>query len=141
CYLGCRAVLRASKTVVPPSSRAGTYLNFTNNATNDGVLNGTGIVVKDYLPSGYSYVSNTAGASFSGGTLTWNIGNLNNAASTTLQIIATTNTSGNFLNVAEITAVNQQDYDSDPNNYNGQPLEDDEGEATVTVPNCSDGNA
>ncbi len=137
--LVCNADLRVSKIVSPPSGCPGNTVTFTITVTNDGLEDATGIEAKDYLPNGYSYISDNGGAATSeaSGTITWSVGNLNNGQSATLQITATVNGSGNYKNVAEITASSKTDGDSEPANYNGAPLEDDEAEATF-IQECSD---
>ncbi len=133
----CRADLSLKKSVSQPVACAGDVIVFTITITNNGLENATGVQVKDYLPSGFTYVSNNGGASYSGGVITWDIGNLSNGQSKTLQITATVNASGDYKNVAEITASDQEDSDSHPNNYNGNnPAEDDEA-ATTVVMNCN----
>jgi len=133
----CRADLSLKKTVSQPVACTGDVIKFTLTITNSGLENTTGVQVKDYLPDGFTYISNNGGASFSNGTLTWNIGNLDNGQTKTLEITVTVNATGNYKNVAEITASNIEDSDSRPGNYNGSnPIEDDEASATIVM-NCN----
>lgn len=135
----CRADLRLSKTISTQTSCPGSAVTFTISVTNDGLLNATGVQVKDYLPTGYSYVSNNAGAAFSAGTLTWNAGTINYLQSKSIQLTATVNASGSYTNVAEVTASDQPDGDSTPNNNSAN--EDDRATAAVSsILNCDDGN-
>ena len=140
--LVCRADLRLSKSVYPAVACSGSTVEFTIIVTNDGLEDATGVEAKDYLPSGYTYVSDDGGASTteSGGVITWSIGNLDNGNSATLHITATVNAGGNYKNVAEVTASDLDDYDSDPANDDGDQSEDDEDAASVRFPNCDDGN-
>ncbi|HXH18843.1 MAG TPA: VWA domain-containing protein [Chitinophagales bacterium] len=136
----CHADLRLTKTVNAATSCLGNNVVFTLSIINEGLLNATGVVVKDYLPSGYNYVSNNGGAAFSAGTVTWNVGNLNYLQTKTLQITASVKASGSYTNTAEVTASNQDDGDSFPNN--GNAAEDDFASAgIISLLNCDDGNA
>ncbi|MDZ4844985.1 MAG: T9SS type A sorting domain-containing protein, partial [Chitinophagales bacterium] len=137
--LVCNADLRISKIVSPPSGCPGNTVTFVLTVTNDGLEDATGIEAKDYLPNGYTYISDNGGAATTEAnrTITWTIGSLNNGQSATLQITATVNGSGDYKNVAEITASSKTDGDSESANYDGSPLEDDEAEATF-IQECSD---
>jgi uncharacterized repeat protein (TIGR01451 family) len=94
----------------------GDNVTFTITANNVGPSNATNVKVTDVLPNGYTFVSASApaGTSYNNTTGIWNVGNLSNAANTSLSITATVNTSGNYSNTATITA-NQNDPDNDNN--------------------------
>ncbi|MDZ4847105.1 MAG: T9SS type A sorting domain-containing protein [Chitinophagales bacterium] len=140
--LVCRADIRLSKSVYPALVCAGSTVEFTIRVTNDGLEDATGVQAKDYLPSGYTYVSDDGGSATteSSGTVIWDIGNLDNGSFATLKITATVNGSGNYKNVAEVTASDLPDYDSTPNNDDGDQSEDDEDAATVRFIQCDDQN-
>lgn len=140
--LVCRADLRLSKSVYPVLVCAGSTVEFTITVTNDGLEDATGVQAKDYLPSGYTYVSDDGGSATteSGGIITWDIGNLENGHWATLKITATVNGSGDYKNVAEVTSSDLPDYDSTPNNDNGDQSEDDEDAASVRFIQCDDQN-
>src|SRR5690606_6761267 len=73
---------------------------------NIGPADGTGVVVTDVLPSGFTYVSSSASTgSYNSTNGEWNIGNLPVGATQTLQITATVNSSGNYTNTASITGI------------------------------------
>ena len=79
---------------------------FTLTASNIGPADGTGVVVTDVLPSGFTYVSSSASTgSYNSTNGEWNIGNLPVGATQTLQITATVNSSGNYTNTASITGI------------------------------------
>ncbi|MBC8644218.1 DUF11 domain-containing protein [Flavobacterium lindanitolerans] len=59
-------------------------------------------MVTDQLPSGYTYVSHTAGQSYASATGLWTVGNLANGAIQTLVITATVNATGNHTNTATV---------------------------------------
>ncbi|WP_425614647.1 SpaA isopeptide-forming pilin-related protein [Anatilimnocola sp. NA78] len=113
-----------------------TYVLTVSNAT--GQSNATGVVVTDLLPAGLTFVSSTPSVgSYNSTTGVWTVGNLNAGANATLTVVVTVTTSGVKVNTAEVTAVDQGDLDSTPNNRGTAPNEDDTASATVT-PNVSD---
>ena len=93
------------KTVNNATPAAGTNVVFTLVATNNGPSDGTGIIVTDLLPSGYTYVSATppAETTYTAATGIWNIGALTNGSSSTLTITARVNGSGIYTNSATIS--------------------------------------
>ncbi len=97
---------------------------FTITLSNGGPDGATNIILKALLPSGYNYVSDTTSqGSYNSGTGEWNVGNLSNGSSATLQLTATINATGSLTLIAEVTACDQPDPDSQPNN--GVLAEDD----------------
>ena len=65
----------------------------------------TGVVVTDALPGSLVYVSNSCGASFAGGTLTWNVGSVAVGGSATCNLTARVMIPGAITNSASLTAV------------------------------------
>jgi uncharacterized repeat protein (TIGR01451 family) len=65
---------------------------------------GSGVVVKDTLPSGVTFVSASAGSSESGGVVTYLIGVLLGGNTRTLTIVVRPTTAGTITNTAVITA-------------------------------------
>ncbi|UTN02775.1 gliding motility-associated C-terminal domain-containing protein [Flavobacterium bizetiae] len=124
--------LSLTKTVSNTTPLVGSQVTFEVVVTNNGPQNNTGVQVTDLLPNGYTYNNFTISTgTYNPTTGIWNVGNLINGKSETLQITATVNLTGNYLNVAEITAAALPDPDSTPNN--GVTTEDDYGSA-ITVP-------
>ena len=68
--------------------------------------------------------------------MTWTIATLALGASTdltfTATVVAPTGAAGEYVNVAEVTAADQFDPDSTPDNDDGDQSEDDEDNASVT---------
>ncbi|WP_337968883.1 gliding motility-associated C-terminal domain-containing protein [uncultured Flavobacterium sp.] len=125
------ANLSLTKIVNNPTPLVGTAVTFEIVVTNSGPQNVTGVEVTDLLPSGYTYNSFTATkGAYDKTTGKWNIGSLLNGDSQTLQLTATVNATGNYINIAEVTASSLPDPNSTPNN--GVPTEDDYATATVT---------
>ncbi|MCP4123936.1 MAG: tandem-95 repeat protein [Bacteroidetes bacterium] len=134
------ADLSLVKTVNDTTPIIGDTITFMLTLSNAGPDTATGVTVLDSLPSGYSYVSDdgaSAGTtSEDGGILTWTIGSLEDGGNAMLLIRASVNGSGDYSNVAQVTASDQYDPDSEPNNDDGDQGEDDENKA-VTVPELS----
>lgn len=135
----CRADLRLAMKVSPANACPGSSVIFTVQITNDGLDKADVIQVKNYLPSGYTYVSNNKGALFAGGIITWNVGALISTKSDSIKITAGVNQSGSYKNVAEVYYSNKPDNDSDPGNFSGTPDEDDEAAVSVSFQNCNGG--
>ncbi|PKB18980.1 gliding motility-associated C-terminal domain-containing protein [Flavobacterium sp. 5] len=127
------ADLSLTKTIVGgnASPLVGTSISFQIVATNNGPQNTTGVQVKDLLPTGYTYTISTATAgTYNPTTGIWNIGALANGVSETLTVNATVKATGDYTNIAEITASSLPDLDSTPNN--GITTEDDYASVVVT---------
>lgn len=126
--------LSLTKTVNNTTPLVGSQVTFEVIVTNNGPQNNTGVQVTDLLPNGYTYNSFTISTgTYNPATGIWNVGNLINGKSETLQLTATVNAAGNYLNIAEVTAAGLPDPDSTPNN--GVTTEDDYATATVTPSN------
>ena len=117
--------LALTKTVSNSNPNIGTNVTYTLALANNGTIPATGVTVSDILPSGVSYVSDNGVGAYISGTGVWTIpGAIAAGGNTSLQIVATVNASGNYSNFAEVTAADQSDVDSTPNN--GPSGEDDE---------------
>jgi len=127
------ADLSLSKTVNNASPNVGEQVTFTITMNNSGPYAATGVTVKDQLPAGLTYVSDDGGGAYSSGSSVWTVGPISASASATLHITAqaTAAAVGGSINTAEITASDQFDPDSTPNNHN--PGEDDQSSLTVTA--------
>ncbi len=131
------ADLRLEKTVDNATPNLGDAVVYTITITNDGPDGATNVDVTDVLPSGVSYTSSTPSqGSYSSGTGIWDVGGLSNGASATLAINATVTGTGIIDNIAQVTATDQNDADSTPNN--NVPAEDDQDNAVITVPEVAD---
>ncbi len=104
--------LSLTKTVDVPVPAVGSDVVFTVTVTNaTNFSDATGLQVTDALPSGYAYVGDDSGGGYVPGTGVWNVGNLAAGAGATLNITATVLGSGDYTNVAEVTAAGQPDAD------------------------------
>src|SRR5690606_41988021 len=82
----------------------------------------------DALPIYNNFTATTG--TYNSTTGLWTVGTLTTGQSVSLQIIATVNTSGNYENIAEVTASDLPDPDSTPNN--AVDTEDDYASVTTT---------
>ncbi len=126
--------LSLTKTPVPTNLAVGSNVTFTLTVTNAaGASNATGVVVEDLLPAGLTFVSKapSAGTTYDEVTGIWTVGALNAGANATLSIVATKTAAGAIVNNAEVTAADQPDVDSTPDNSGTAPNEDDTAAATV----------
>ncbi|MBP2833997.1 DUF11 domain-containing protein, partial [Aquimarina sp. U1-2] len=109
----------------------GTEITFEIRVTNDGPGIATGVEVTDLLPDGYDFIlySSTAGV-YNEGSGEWTIGTIPSGDTESLLIDVLVNETGNYTNVAEVTAATILDPDSTPNN--NILAEDDQDEEVVT---------
>ncbi|ADZ09098.1 conserved repeat domain protein [Methanobacterium lacus] len=114
------ADIQVTQTTDKPSPNVGDYITITINATNNGPNSATGINITDLLPAGLylntdsdpnTYFTTTQGT-YNPITGLWTVGNLNNATTATLTIIArvTSNSGMSFTNYAYKTGTSPQ-YD------------------------------
>lgn len=84
------ANLSISKTADKSTASVGDTVTYTLNLVNNGPDNATNVKVTDNLHAGLNFVSATSTlGSYATTTGVWTIGNLNNASSTTLTLVAT----------------------------------------------------
>ncbi len=112
--------LELEKSATSLTSFAGDTITFTIAVTNNGGIAATGVQVTDLLPAGFT-LTNVTGSTgtYDSGTGLWDIGALAVGATETLDLEATVNAGGattDYLNLAEVTAANEPDVDSTPNN-------------------------
>lgn len=99
------------------SAGADTQIDFVLSVTNDGPALASGVQVRDLIPGGFSYVSDTAAAqgdSYDAGTGVWVVGDVAPGTTESLTLRVTMNPAGDHTNSAEIIASNLPDPDSDP---------------------------
>ena len=130
------ADLSLTKDVSTTSPSSGDIVTFTITVTNDGPADATNVEVTDVVPTGYVDIQNVSNAGVvNGNIITWPITSLvvNNSVELTfdVEVVSVLNPSTEYLNTAQITASDQDDIDSTPNNDDGDQSEDDEDSATV----------
>lgn len=124
--------LELTKEVNTSSPKLEQNVTFTITVVNAGPAKATGVIVRDILPYGLSY----QGAWASQGTYDfmtgyWKLGTLKPGESAVLDIEATVLIANTIENIAQVTAADQTDIDSVPDN--GVPTEDDQDNALVTA--------
>ena len=128
--------LSLTMSISPDSVRAGDVVSLTIGLNNEGATAVTGVQVRAILPASLSFQSATPTAgSYDALTGVWNVGSIvNTTSSETLTIQATVldGIEGIVFAQAEITAMDQADDDSTPDN--GDYLEDDLATACTSVP-------
>ncbi|MBI1741721.1 DUF11 domain-containing protein [Candidatus Acetothermia bacterium] len=102
----CLTDLAVTKTDSPDPVIAGNNLTYTLNVTNNGPDNAGGVIVTDTLPGGVTFISavpSQGSCSQSAGVVTCSLGIMANAASATITITVTPNTTGTITNTAQVT--------------------------------------
>ena len=98
-----------------------------------GMFDATGVEVFDLLPTGLEYVSyNATQGTYSPATGAWTVGNLDNGDAASIFITAELTATGVIENVAQVSAADQPDIDSVPNNDDGDQSEDEEDSVVIT---------
>ncbi len=125
--VGATIDLQLQKTVSNPAPMVGDVVTFTLVLSNTGLDTATGVSVQDVVPDGYTGIANiSSGGTLAGSTITWSGLTVAVGAQVTLSFDATVQPTGNYRNVAQVTAANEFDIDSNPNNDDGDQSEDDE---------------
>lgn len=110
-------------------------LTFTLSLSNSGDTTASGVIVKDILPAGFTFISSTtAQGSYSNTTSNWTVGNISVGSTATLTITGTVgaNFTNALTNYAQVTASSPADKNSVANNNPGpSPVENDEAAITV----------
>jgi uncharacterized repeat protein (TIGR01451 family) len=128
---GLAADISVQKAVDNEEPRAGDSVVFTITVSNNGPNDATEVQVIDQLPSGLIFKSGMlSGGTYDPDTGVWDVGDLTNEASATLQITAKVDRSGDIANTASRTASAPTDMDSD----------NDTGSVTINVPYDGDGD-
>jgi uncharacterized repeat protein (TIGR01451 family) len=124
------ADLSVAKTADTTTPNVGANVVFTITVSNAGPGNATNVAVKDLLPSGLTYVSDTGSGAYNNGTGLWSVGTLANGNTAVLKITATAASNGSTTNSSEIWTSDQ--YDADSTVANGITTEDDYASVTIT---------
>ncbi|MBC7879209.1 MAG: DUF11 domain-containing protein [Anaerolineales bacterium] len=107
-----------------------TNIVFTITVGNAGVAGATNVQVKDILPSGLTYVSDSGGGTYNKTSGIWTVGTLASGANKSLNITAKVTNNGIKTNLAEVWKSDESDPDSIPGN--SSTTEDDDADATIT---------
>ncbi|MBU7015673.1 MAG: DUF11 domain-containing protein [Theionarchaea archaeon] len=131
------ADLRIDKTVSDSTPNPGDTITFTITVYNDGPDAATNVTLEDVIPSGFVYSAGTIAGGDSrddsgAPTLTWTINSLSSGNNVSLTFQVVVQASGTYKNVAQVTASDQYDPDSTPDNDDGDQSEDDEDSETAS---------
>ncbi|MBE9029841.1 DUF11 domain-containing protein [filamentous cyanobacterium LEGE 11480] len=128
------ADLSLSKSVDNPLATNGDQVIYTISVTNTGPGDATGVTISEPLAAGLNFVSSTPSqGTYNSGTGQWAVGTIPNGTTATLQITVDVTTATPTTNTSQVTASDQPDPDSTPNN--NDPNEDDQG--SVTIPTAA----
>lgn len=114
----------------------GDNVSFRVVVSNTGDATATGVVVRDLLPTGLTFVSvNPTNASYNAATGQWTVGSVAAGTPQSIEITARVDAGGALTNTAEIIAANETDRDSTPGN--GVAGEDDQ-DSVVVMPQLAE---
>jgi uncharacterized repeat protein (TIGR01451 family) len=86
-----------------PTATANATVTYLIAYNNTGAGPGLNAVLTDTIPAGSTFVSATGGGMNSGGTVTWNLGDLGAAASGSVSLTVTFPSKGTYTNTAKVT--------------------------------------
>jgi uncharacterized repeat protein (TIGR01451 family) len=117
-------------TPIISNSVAG-QVTFVIIVTNSGPYNATNVIVKDKLPSGFTYVSDDSGGTYNKDTGLWPAGAIANGASKTLRLTVRVDPTGTMTNWAEVWSADQSPSTNDRVYGNSSTTEPDDDSVTV----------
>ena len=125
--------LSLGKTVSNANPAPGASLSYTLTLTNSGTATASGVVVRDVLPDGFSFVSASGYGTYNSSTGEWTIPTIASGASRVITISGTVTAPAGvtITNVAEVWSSLNYDPDSLPGNTVSG--EDDQASVTFTV--------
>ena len=110
--------LQLNKSISLINPQVGEDLDFTIEVLNLGPSKATGIEVTDQLPSGYEYLGHSGIGNYDPISGIWEVGDLAVDQQATLVIQVQVLAEGDYLNVAEVTNVNEELNDAGSNDNN-----------------------
>ncbi|MEZ4886649.1 MAG: T9SS type A sorting domain-containing protein [Chitinophagales bacterium] len=134
--------LEATMTSSQPNLNIYTNVTFTLEVTNKGATTATGVLAEFPIPLGMAFTSKTVSiGSYNLWSKVWSIGSLQPNETAVLELtLFVLNQSNDKTLYAEVTAANENDFDSTPDNGNGSSVvEDDEAAVTVLANGSSGG--
>lgn len=128
-----QADLGLTKSVNDPTPNVGELATFTITVTNQGPNAATNVRVTDQLPAGITFDSAAPSqGDYNATTGVWTVGTIGFRGQASLDITGLIESSGEKTNTAQVSAVDQFDPNSTPNN--GIESEDDQDSVTVVPP-------
>ncbi len=116
--------LELTKAADPTRVVVGDETTWTVDLTNQGPADASGVAVTVASPTGVSYVSHTGDGLFDSVSGMWTVGDLAAGTSVTLAIVTTVVEEGRWTCEAEVTAADQEDFDSVPGDGEGDDWDD-----------------
>lgn len=111
----------------------GSTVTFTATVANAGPDTATNVTISSPVPSGLTFTDQTPSqGSFNSTSGLWSVGSLASGATASLSIVGTVSSTGAITYAAQVTAADQSDTDSTPNN--NVPSEDDQDSVSVSAP-------
>jgi uncharacterized repeat protein (TIGR01451 family) len=104
------ADLSLTKVANPAAVVKGSHTTYTIAVTDNGPDGATGVIVRDQLPAGVTYVS-SSGGKYDPKTGAWTVGSLANGHTATLKITVIVAKTGSIINTATVVASDQRDPD------------------------------
>jgi uncharacterized repeat protein (TIGR01451 family) len=111
---GGEADLSVTKTASPDPALVDVDLTYTIVVTNNGPDQADNITLTDTLPGSVAYVSNDSGCTEAAGTVTCDLGSLNNGQSAPVDIVVTPTAEDTITNTADVQSTSE--IDSTPAN-------------------------
>ena len=125
---------------------AGEEVTFTIELSNQGPSTANGVRVTDQLEDGFIYVNHNASlGTYDPISGEWIVGTLQAGQTVTLDIRVEVNVAGNYFNLAEVTAADEEDSDSTPGNgvdtdgdgdFTDDPGDEDDGDGVIVDVDC-----
>jgi uncharacterized repeat protein (TIGR01451 family) len=126
------ADLSLTKTVSNTNPKVGQEIVYVITVFNSGPQTATNVRVADLLPSSITYLSHTVSSgSYDHTSGVWTVGTVNVGANAMLHVTGRVNAQGTIINTGQVSASDQTDPDSTPNN--NVPTEDDQASVSVTA--------
>ncbi|MDC6350625.1 gliding motility-associated C-terminal domain-containing protein [Zeaxanthinibacter sp. PT1] len=129
--------LELGKSADNTTPNVGDEITFTITVTNHGPDKATNVRILDNIPIGFIPVSAANNGTISGNKIEWSLAEVavgQQQLTYKARVNPPTGTAGEFRNMVQVTALDQQDPDSDPKNDDGDQSEDDEAQFTIPTP-------
>ncbi|AYN66076.1 DUF11 domain-containing protein [Euzebyella marina] len=124
------ADLEISINLSQPSGNPGDTVTLTIDLTNNGPDEATNVSLQNLVPVGFTILNANDSGVISGNTIDWSGFTIPSGTTSSVSFEVTvnnpTNVANEYMNIVQVTNVDQYDPDSEPNNDDGDQSEDDE---------------
>jgi uncharacterized repeat protein (TIGR01451 family) len=107
-----RIDLVVTKSVVPLKPNVGTNATFTIQVSNVGANTANHVVIRDLLPAGLTYVSDTGAGAYDSSSGDWTVGSIAPEGSLSLDIVARVDSQAPVVNTASVHSVDETQTDT-----------------------------